>query len=331
MASKKILLGVGLLAAMAIVFCAVIGWPPVAKNDTQGAIGVAKKYQAEQISDQDVVLADPEIQELLQTDFFYQLVTDADFQKLYLSGVLDKVMVQAPGALGDHVASNLTEVGRALSDDRIKQNIAAGKFDVAAGLAAQKGIKVTAEDLSKLQIKGLDAAHQVQSLTDLGRALSDDDVKQHIAAGKFDLAAATAKSKGMHFPEVILSSYAVAKGPVVSVQQLNELGRALSDDDVKQHIAAGKFDLAAQTAQSKQIKVSASDLQKFDMQTLGAKGDDITALGRLLQKDSFQKALPYSGTMQKLMVQSGTFKNAVRSGDMSKFGRDIVASKKKAP
>src|SRR5262245_34832215 len=130
MASKKILLGVGVLAAMAIVFYAVIGWPPVAKNDTQGAIGVATKYKAEQISEQDGVLADSEIQTFLQTDFFYQLVTDADFQKLYLNGVLQKTMVQVPGSLGDHISSNLTDVGRAVSDTHITKNIAAGKFDV---------------------------------------------------------------------------------------------------------------------------------------------------------------------------------------------------------
>ena len=260
MASKKILLGVGVLAAVAIVFCAVIGWPPVAKNDTQGAIGVAKKYQAEQISDQDVVLADQDVQSFLQTDFFYQLVTDSDFQKLYLNGVLGKALVAVPGGMGDHVTSTLPSTS---SDGKVTTNIAAGaKTDVAAGVAAHDGVKA------------LDA-HQVASLTDLGKALVDQAVAQHMAAGKFDL--------------------------------------------------------AAETAQGKQLNVTAADLQKFDMQTLGAKGEDIAALGRLLQKDSFQKAIPYSGTLQKIMVQSGTFKNAVQSGNMSKFGQDIVGAKKKAP
>jgi len=260
MASKKILLGFGLVAAMAIVVYAVAGWPPVAKNDTQGAIGVAKKYQAEQISEQDVVLADADIQSFLQTDFFYQLVTDPDFQKLYLNGVLEKAIVQVPGGLGDHSTSTLP--GNGPSDGHVTKNIADGaKSDVAAGVSSHSGIK------------GLDA-HQVSRLTDLGRAISDDEVKKQMEAGRFDL--------------------------------------------------------AAKTAEGKQIKVSASDLQRIDMQGLGAKSDDISALGRLLQKDSFQKALPYGDTMQKLMVQSGTFKNAVKSGDLSKFGQDIVGAKKKA-
>ena len=257
MASKRILLGVGVLAAVAIVFCAVIGWPPVAKNDTQGAIGVAKKYQSEQISDQDVVLADADVQRFLQTDFFYQLVTDSDFQKLYLNGVLGKALVAVPGSLGDHVTSSLPSSS---NDGRVTTNIAAGaKTDVAAGVAAHDGVKA------------LDA-HQVASLT--------------------------------------------------------ALGKALMDDAVQKNIAAGKFDVAAQTAQGKQINVTAADLQKFDMNALGAKGDDMAALGRLLQTSAFQKSLPYAGTMQKLMVQSGTFKNAVQSGDMSKFGQDITGAKK---
>jgi hypothetical protein len=330
MASKKILLGVGLLAAMAIVVYAVAGWPPMAKNDTQGAIGVAKKYQAEQISEQDVVLADQDVQNFLQTDFFYQLVTDPDFQKLYLNGVMEKAMVQVPGSLGDHVSASLTDVGRALTDSHITQNIAAGKFDVAAGLAAQKGIKVTPEDLSKLQIKGLDAAHQVASLTELGKALSDDKVRQSMGEGKFDVAAGLAAQKGIKVTAEDLGKIDIKGLSGHQVARFDDLGKALSDDKVRQSMGEGKFDVAAGLAAQKGIKVTAEDLQKFDMNALGAKSEDLSALGRLLQKDAFHKALPYAGTMQKLMVQSGTFKNAVKSGDLSKFSQDIVGAKKKA-
>ena len=439
MASKKILLGIGLLAAAAIVFYAVVGWPPVSQDDTSGAIGVAKKYQAEQISEQDVVLADSEIQELLQTDFFYQLVTDPDFQKLYLSGVLEEVVTQVPSSLGGHSVASLTELGRALSDDEVKKHIAAGKFDLAAQTAKTKGIKITETDLAGYGFaKG--PVVSVAQLDELGRALSDDEVKKHIAAGKFDLAAATAKSKGIHYPEVVLSGHGIAKGmtvaqldelgralsddevkkhiaagrfdladavakqkgvsilpgelishkldkgPVISVAELDELGRALSDDEVKKHIAAGridladasakrkniavppqildrfgvqglgghqvakltdlgralsddevkkhiaagKFDVAAQTAHGKGIDVKAADLAKFDLNTLGAKGEDLAALGRLFQKESFQKSIPKAGAMEKLLTQSGMFKQAVKSGDMAKFDTELAARKKAA-
>jgi hypothetical protein len=330
MASKKILLGFGLLAAMAIVVYAVAGWPPVAKKDTQGAIGVAQKYQAEQISEQDVVLADADIQSFLQTDFFYQLVTDPDFQKLYLNGVLEKALVQVPGSLGDHSTSSLDDVSKVLSDGKITQNIAAGKFDVAAGLAAQKGIRVTPEDLSKLQIKGLDAAHQVATLDEMGKALSDDKVRQNMAEGKFDVAAGLAAQKGIKVTAEDLGRVQIKGLGGHQVARFDDLGKALSDDKVRQSMAEGKFDVAAGLAAQKGIKVTPEDLQKFDINALGAKGDDLAALGRLLQKDSFHKALPYAGTMQKLIVQSGTFKQAVRSGDMNKFAEDIVGAKKKA-
>jgi phosphotransferase system HPr-like phosphotransfer protein len=354
MASKKILLGIGLLAAVAIVFYAVIGWPPVSKNDTQGTIGIAKKYQAEQISEQDVVLADAEIQSFLQTDFFYQLVTDPDFRKTYLSGVLQKTVSEMPATLASANVASLTDLGKALSNDDVKQNIAAGKFDAAATLANSKGIKVTAEDLAKIRISGL-GAQQVAKLGDLGRALSNDDVKQNIAAGKFDAAATLANSKGIKVTAEDLAKIRISglgahdvKGlnahdvnglsahDVKSlnghqVAKLNDLGRALVQSDVTQQIAAGKFDAAATLANSKGIKVTAQDLQRFDMQALGAKGvEDMAALGRLLQTPAFQKSLPYAGGLQKLMLESGTFKSAVKSGDLGKFSQDIAAAKTKA-
>ena len=449
MASKKILLGIGLLAAAAIVFYAVVGWPPVSQDETSGAIGVAKKYQAEQISEQDVVLADSEIQELMQTDFFYQLVTDPDFQKLYLSGVLEKVVTQIPSSLGGHSVAGLTELGRALSDDEVKKHIAAGKFDLAAQTAKTKGIKITETDLAGYGFaKGSNLS--VKQLDELGRALSDDEVKKHIAAGKFDLAVENARTKGIHYPEVELGGRAkpflmpvedvFSKGPVVSVAQLDELGRALSDDEVKKHIAAGKFDLAEAAAKKKGISITPGELidigmgkgpvisvaeldelgralsddevkkhiaagkfdladaaakkkniavppqvlerfkvkelgghqvsrlndlgralsddevkkhiaaGKFDLASAAAMGkgvnvnpdelkqaikglgltnvEDMSALGRLLQKESFQKSLPKAGAMEKLLTKSELFKQAVKSGDMAKF--DVELAKRKA-
>jgi hypothetical protein len=446
MASKKILLGIGLLAAAAIVFYAVVGWPPVSQDETSGAIGVAKKYQAEQISEQDVVLADSEIQELLQTDFFYQLVTDPDFQKLYLSGVLEKVVTQVPSSLGGHSVASLTELGRALSDDEVKKHIAAGKFDLAAQTAKTKSINISEKDLTEGFGKG--PVVSVAQLDELGRALSDDEVKKHIAAGKFDLAAQTAQARGVHYPEAELSAHmkpfimpiedvfskgpvvsvaqldelgraladdeikkhiaagridladaqakkkgitilpgeliasGLTKGPVVSVKELDELGRALADDEIKKHIAAGRIDLADAQAKKKNISVPPQVLERFKVKGLGGhqvsrlndlgralsddevkkhiaagkfdlasaaamgKGvsvnpdelkqaiqglgltnvEDMSALGRLLQKESFQKSIPKAGAMEKLLTKSELFKQAVKSGDMAKF--DVAMGKK---
>jgi hypothetical protein len=74
------------LIAGVVVIAAVVGflamrnyWPP--KDGTEGAIGAANRYTAQQIADQDVVLKDPQVQAFLQSDTFHQLATNAEFRK----------------------------------------------------------------------------------------------------------------------------------------------------------------------------------------------------------------------------------------------------------
>ena len=59
-------------------------WPP--KNGTEGAIGTANRYTAQQISDQDVMLKDPKVQAFLQSDTFHQLATNPDFKTFVEEG-----------------------------------------------------------------------------------------------------------------------------------------------------------------------------------------------------------------------------------------------------
>ena len=73
------------LIAGVVVIAAVVGflamrnhWPP--KSGTEGAIGAANRYTAQQISDQDVMLKDAKVQAFLQSDTFHQLATNAGLQ-----------------------------------------------------------------------------------------------------------------------------------------------------------------------------------------------------------------------------------------------------------
>lgn len=73
------------LIAGVIVIAAVVGflamrnyWPP--KDGTEGAIGSANRYTAQQISDQDVVLKDEKVQAFLQSDTFHQISTNPEFR-----------------------------------------------------------------------------------------------------------------------------------------------------------------------------------------------------------------------------------------------------------
>jgi Mg/Co/Ni transporter MgtE len=60
MSRNKLLVGgLVIIAAIVIAYFAFV-YPPVSKEDTSGAIGVAKKYRTEQITDRDVILKEDE-------------------------------------------------------------------------------------------------------------------------------------------------------------------------------------------------------------------------------------------------------------------------------
>ena len=58
--------GVAVVGLAAAHFAGII--PP--KSGLEGTIGAAKRYQATQITDKDVVLQDPQVQALIQSDLF---------------------------------------------------------------------------------------------------------------------------------------------------------------------------------------------------------------------------------------------------------------------
>ena len=55
--AKKVMIGLAAAAAMLIAVFAMTGWPPVDLG-TQGTVGAAKRYQAQQMSAADVKLGD---------------------------------------------------------------------------------------------------------------------------------------------------------------------------------------------------------------------------------------------------------------------------------
>ena len=83
MSSKKWILGVGAVVAVALVVAVWKGaFPP--QGGMEGTIGAAKRYQSEQLAAGDVALTDSDIQDLLQSDLFHQIVTDASFREMYM-------------------------------------------------------------------------------------------------------------------------------------------------------------------------------------------------------------------------------------------------------
>jgi hypothetical protein len=80
-AMRKAMWAVAAAAAVLLIVFIARGFPPVG-HGTDGTIGAAKKYQAAQLTDSDVVLKDAEVQEFLQSDDFDRLVKDPDARRL---------------------------------------------------------------------------------------------------------------------------------------------------------------------------------------------------------------------------------------------------------
>src|SRR5258705_12972901 len=76
-----IILGLVGVAVVGIAVAHFTGiYPP--KSGLEGTIGAAKRYQATQITDRDVVLQDPQVQALLQSDLFHKVIATPEFKKL---------------------------------------------------------------------------------------------------------------------------------------------------------------------------------------------------------------------------------------------------------
>ena len=78
--SKKIMWGLAAAAAVVLGVFTLKGFPPV--DGTQGTIGAAKRYDAEQMTDKDVTLGDTSTQNFLQSDTFAAIIQDPNTVKL---------------------------------------------------------------------------------------------------------------------------------------------------------------------------------------------------------------------------------------------------------
>jgi hypothetical protein len=127
--------GIGVVAAAVIIYFAFLN-PSPSDEDVAGAIGVAKQYRADQITEADVVLQEPEVQELLQSDFFHKLVTDADFRKVAVDQLarINTLASQLGEGKSVRVPVELTNLRHFLdltaSNSKLGQALAEGKMNV---------------------------------------------------------------------------------------------------------------------------------------------------------------------------------------------------------
>ena len=92
--SKKILL-IAIPVLIIIIVCVIIFSPKMNSNQVSGTMGgvdsgvqKANKYRSEQMTDADVILKDPEFQNIIQSDVFQKLLKNDNFVKFAADGKL---------------------------------------------------------------------------------------------------------------------------------------------------------------------------------------------------------------------------------------------------
>ena len=79
--ARKVMLGIAAAAIVVLGVFALTGYPTV-DRDTEGAIGQAKRAQAQQMAAKDVVLGDTKAQEFMQSDVFDKLMKDENARQM---------------------------------------------------------------------------------------------------------------------------------------------------------------------------------------------------------------------------------------------------------
>ena len=178
--AKKVLLGVAVIAVVAVGYMIYRGSPRT-EPGADATIQKAERYRTNQIQSEDVALKDPEIQNLLQSDFFDRLIHDKGFQKMAADGSLAKMDV-----------AQLVVLSRALDTVEFRQ--ALERHDVSAAKATLDRVDLAgrstydkaliAAALDKVEFREAlaknDLARAMESLervelsrADLGRAVVD--------------------------------------------------------------------------------------------------------------------------------------------------------------
>ena len=94
--SKRILIGVGIVAVAALGYFAIEGYPPVDEG-AEGTVGAAKRYRSEQITRQDVQVETDQLQAFMQSEVFHKLMTDEAARKAISAPEVQAAFASAAG------------------------------------------------------------------------------------------------------------------------------------------------------------------------------------------------------------------------------------------
>src|SRR5690606_9506451 len=131
--ARKVMWGLGSAAVRVVAVLSSPGWPP-AGGGAGGAIGAARRYQAQQIGAEDVQLGDEAAaQDFLQSEVFDAIIRDEAARKLFADAGLraqlanaDLLRALADPALADALAN--PELRYALTNDVVASALADADF-----------------------------------------------------------------------------------------------------------------------------------------------------------------------------------------------------------
>jgi hypothetical protein len=179
--AKKALLGLAAVAAIALAVLYLRGFPAV--DQTEGTIGAAQRYRAEQVRQSDVKVVNPELQAFMQTDVFDRLIRDKQAVAALASPAVQQAM--ASPAFAEALASPAFQ--QALASPEVQQALASP--EVASALASPSVQQVMASPAFQVSLnaQGVQAAMASPAFQ---QAMASPAVQQALASPAFQEAMA---------------------------------------------------------------------------------------------------------------------------------------------
>lgn len=185
--------GMGVIIVVAVAVILIAPYPP--KSDLSGAVGATRQYRSAQIAESDVVLQDPEIQDLLQSDFFHKLATDEAFRKVAVDQLARLNVVDGRGAQFTNPAS-LADMdnflGIAIANPELKTAMAEGRMDIVQRILTAEN-KIQLMDVANriYLTQGRNAEMNAKAFVDmkafLGQVNGSAELKAALADGRMEV------------------------------------------------------------------------------------------------------------------------------------------------
>jgi hypothetical protein len=165
--TRKVMWGLAAAAAVILAVFVVTGFPPVGRG-TEGTVGAAKKYQAQQMTAADVKVGDAAAQQFLQSEVFDRLIKDREARGILASS-------QVREALRNDV------IGRAIANRDIQQALASkelARLFIDAETRAELSAGYQAAASAAVRQASADTAARVGARAAIAQARADQQLAQ---------------------------------------------------------------------------------------------------------------------------------------------------------